>query len=196
MADLTSRIAFEASALQKYIDTLAGDGSYAEYCVQYQLIARISATFTRPSDTTPYASGDLVANSVTAGSVVPMTFALADSQRPGSGGRIRRCRLRKTGTGISNASFRLHLYSLSPTPSNGDNGAWLTNKAANYVGYFDFAAASQLAFTDGAACNAIPAVGEEINFTADTYYGLLEARGAYTPISGEVFTPELEVWRN
>jgi hypothetical protein len=196
MADLSSRIAFEASALQKFVDTGAGDGTYALYGVQYQLIARPSATFTRPADTTAYTSGDLVANNVTAGSVTPMSFAVADSQRPNSGGRIRRASLRKTGTGISNASFRLHLYTASPTPANGDNDAWSTNKAANYIGYFDFAAASQIAFTDGAACNAVPAVGSELNFTSDTLYGLLEARGAYTPISGEVFTPELEVWRN
>ena len=35
-----------------------------------------SQSFTRPGDTTPYASGDLVANSTTAGSVVPLTFTI------------------------------------------------------------------------------------------------------------------------
>lgn len=33
------------------------------------LITTLSGSFTRPSDTTAYASGDLVANSTTAGSV-------------------------------------------------------------------------------------------------------------------------------
>jgi hypothetical protein len=40
-------------------------------------IAVVSASFTRPADTNAYAAGDLVANSVTAGSVIPMTFAVA-----------------------------------------------------------------------------------------------------------------------
>jgi hypothetical protein len=31
-------------------------------------------SFTRPADATAYASGDIVANSVTAGSVVPLNF--------------------------------------------------------------------------------------------------------------------------
>jgi hypothetical protein len=35
-----------------------------------------SASFTRPNNTTAYASGQLVANSTTAGSVAPMAFVL------------------------------------------------------------------------------------------------------------------------
>lgn len=154
--------------------------------------ARVSVSFTRPSDTTAYASGDLAANSTTAGSVVPMSFAI--SRAAGKGGMVRRARLRKTGTSITNASFRLHLYSASPTVSNGDNGAWLTDQSANYVGSIDITC--DKAFTDGAAGNGVPNVGSEINFTSDTYYGLLEARAAYTPGSAEQFTLELEMVRN
>lgn len=156
--------------------------------------ARVAVTFTRPADTTAYASGDLVANNVTAGSVVPMTFALGRANALGLGGQIRRARLRKTGTSVTNASFRLHLYSASPVPANGDNAAWLTDKALNYVGAMDFTV--DKAFTDGAAGNAVPAVGSEIIFTADTYYGLLEARGAYTPASAELFEVSLELMQN
>jgi hypothetical protein len=154
--------------------------------------ARISASFTRPADTTAYAVGDLVANSTTAGSVVLMTFAL--NRASGKGGMIRRVRLRKTGTSTTSASFRLHLYSASPTPSNGDNGAWLTDKALNYVGSLDVTC--DKAFTDGATGNGVPSIGSEINFTANTYYGLLEARDVYTPASAEQFNVELEVLQN
>lgn len=154
-----------------------------------------SANFTRPADTTAYASGDLVANSTTAGSVAPMSFTAA---RVAAGsGMIRRARLRKTGTGVTNASFRLHLYTASPTPANGDNAAWSTDKAANYLGAIDITV--DKTFTDGSAGNGVPNTGAEINFaltSGQIIYGLLEARGAYTPGNAEVFTVSLEVIQN
>jgi hypothetical protein len=146
-------------------------------------------SFTRPADGNAYTSGDLVANSTTAASVVPMTFAFQDWAR---GGLIRRCRIRKSGTSVTSASFRLHLYtSKAITCANGDNGAWSTNLASNYVGAFDITV--DKAFTDGASGNGIPIMGSEINFQRNTYYGLLEARDAYTPSSAETFLVELEV---
>lgn len=154
-----------------------------------------SASFTRPADTTAYASGDLVANSTTAGSVAAMQFTVA--RIAAGSGMIRRARIRKTGTSITNAQFRLHLYSAAPTASNGDNGAWLTDNAANYLGSFDVTL--DKAFTDGAAGNGVPVSGSEINFalaSGQKVYGLLEARGAYTPASGETFTVSLETLPN
>src|SRR5262249_60630610 len=76
-----------------------------------------AASFTRPSNTTAYASGNLVANSVTSGSVVPLAFALGNSYGIGQF-RINRARLAKSGTGVTNASFRIHLYAPQPTPAN------------------------------------------------------------------------------
>lgn len=154
--------------------------------------ALVSATMTRPADTTQYTSGDLVANNVTAGSVVPLSLSMA--RVSGLGGMVRRVRLRKTGTSITSALFRVHFYRSSPTVSNGDNGVWLTNKSADYVGAVDITC--DRAFTDGASGNGVPNVGNELNFTADTYYALIEARGAYTPASAEAFTVELELLRN
>jgi hypothetical protein len=161
-------------------------------------VARISATFTRPSDTNAYAAGDLVANNTVANSVTPMTFAL--SRATGMGGIIRRLRMRKTGATITNASFRLHLYSISPTQdggagaNTGDNAVWSTNQAATYVGSMDVTC--DRAFTDGASGNGVPNTGSEIIFTADTYYGLLEARAGYSPASAEQLTLMLEVIQN
>lgn len=159
------------------------------------VIARPSANFARPADTNAYALGDLVANSTTAGSVAAMQFTVA---RVAAGtGMIRRVRLRKTGTSVTNASFRLHLYSAAPTASNGDNGAWLTNGNATYIGAFDVTC--DRAFTDGAGGNGIPKDGSEINFvlaSGQVIFGLLEARAAYTPANAEVFTVDLEVLQN
>jgi hypothetical protein len=155
-------------------------------------IAAVSANFTRPADTTAYASGDLVANSTTAGSVVPMTFAVA--RVADKGFMVRRARMKKSTTGITNASFRLHLYKQSPVPSNGDNGVWLTDEK-NYLGAIDITI--DKAFTDAAKGIGIPNTGSEISGVPDSgtvnIYGLIEARAAYTPGNAEVFTVTLEV---
>jgi len=160
------------------------------------VIARPSANFTRPADTTAYASGDLVANSTTAGSVTAMSFTVA---RVAAGnGMIRRARIRKSGTSTSGATFRLHLYNAAPsTITNGDNGAFSTSGVADYLGAIDVNV--DRAFTDGAAGNGLPITGAEINFklaSGTTIVGLLEARGAYTPGNAEVFTVDLEVIQN
>lgn len=155
-------------------------------------IHNISANFTRPADTTAYASGDLVANNVTAGSVVPLTFTLGNTFPIGTF-RLTRARLYKSGTTPTNANFRLHLYEATPTPANGDNGAWSTDKAASWLGNIDVT--SMLAFTDGCAGTGSAAAGSELlirTSSGKTIYGLLEAKAAYTPASGEVFTVVLE----
>jgi hypothetical protein len=149
-------------------------------------------SFIRPADTTAYASGDLVANSTTAGSVVPMLFLVGSRQR---GAMIRRVILHKSGTGVTNASFRVHVYRAAPiTVANGDNGAWSTNRSIDYAGAFDVTV--DRAFTDGAVGVSAPITGAEINVNEDVIFVLIEARGAYTPVSGEVFSVELEVVRN
>lgn len=154
-------------------------------------VTRPTANFTRPADTTAYASGDLVANSTTAGSVTPMTLTVPNFNQ---GFRVRRFKLHKNGTSTTNAQFRVHLF-VSPTitAANGDNGAFSTSAVANYIGSADVTIAQ--AFTDGAAGFALPSTGTDmaaIPTGAAAVYALLEARAAYTPASGEVFTLTLD----
>lgn len=151
----------------------------------------IGASFTRPANVTAYAAGQLVANSTTAGSVAPLSFTIRPENR---GSMIRRVRIKKNGTSITNASFRVHIYEPAPiTCANGDGGVWSTNQMANYVGSVDVTL--DKAFTDGAQGVGAPASGSEINFDVGMCNVLLEARGAYTPNSGEIFTVELELVR-
>src|SRR3954454_3106231 len=154
-------------------------------------ITIVSDNFTRPNDTTAYASGDLVANSTTAGSVTPLTFPL--TFKSGTGQTvILRARLSKSNTTPTNATFRLHLYEASPTVANGDNGAWSTSGAAGYLGFIDIA--TLLAFTDGCANFGAAASGAEMRLrltSGSTLFGYLEARAAYTPAAQEVFTVKL-----
>lgn len=154
------------------------------------LIKHIRDSFTRPADTTAYAAGDLVANSTTAGSVVPLTLR-GFGQNDQDGIMIRKVRLWKTGTSTTNASFRVHLFRSSPTVANGDNGAFSSSGVSSYVESFDVTIAQ--AFTDGASGFGVPSVGSEaaeriVQNNSQTLYALIEARAAYTPSSGETFS--------
>lgn len=151
------------------------------------------ASFTRPADTTQYSIGDLIANSTTAGSVVPLSWALGGNTQPG-GTRITRARLVKSNISPTLSAFRLHLYQKTMTVANGDNGAWSSSGALDYLGFLAGPTVLQ-AFTDGCADAAPATAGAEIIArlgSGTTLFGLLEARAAYTPVSGEVFTVTLE----
>lgn len=156
-----------------------------------------SASFTRPADTTAYAAGDLAANSTTAGSVSPLSWGMQSTNIIGPF-TLKRVRVHKTTTSVTNFNVRLHLYSASPTVANGDNGAFSSTQAATYLGYIscDGTTTPGAKFSDGAvAIGAVPAESE-INArlpSGTTIYGLLEVLAAYTPGSAEVFTVTLDL---
>jgi hypothetical protein len=152
----------------------------------------IATAFARPADTTAYASGDLVANSTTAGSVAPVELVVA---RKSAGiCALKRVQILKSGTGVTNAAFRVHFYKSEPTAANGDNGAWSTT-ASGYIGSLDVTV--DKAFSDGATGAGAATAGQEIAFqtaaNSKSIYALVEARGAYTPASAETFTLTVEV---
>ena len=151
-------------------------------------LIRVSDSFTRPADTTPYADLDLVANSATAGSVVPLKFNIGSS-----GGWLHGLRLSKSTTTATNATFSTHLFGASPTVANGDNGALSTDLSAKLA---EVELAIMVAYTDDAA--SVAQVGgtplpEKLPLPYGVVYVLLEADAAYTPASAEVFTLELFV---
>lgn len=154
-------------------------------------IIECSATFTRPNDTNAYTSGDLMANSTTAGSVTPMTFVMPY----GRGFKLWRVKVEKSDVSVTNASYRLHLYKDSPTVTNGDNGA-IASTVSNYLGFVDIVGTAPL-FSDDAHAYGIyvnNSLAAPMVFTVDSdrlIYGLLEARGAYTPAAQEVFVVKL-----
>ena len=158
------------------------------------LLQTPQAGFTRPNNTTAYAIGSLVANSVTPGSVVPLAFNLGGCNGIGM---VRRARIAKSGTTAANAQFRLHLYSLNPSSiGNGDGGAWSTN-TAGYIGSLSLSAQMGRVFTDGCEDIALPDSGSELIFNNSgpnpALYGLLEARAAYAPAAQEIFSVTLEI---
>lgn len=153
----------------------------------------ISANFTRPADTTAYASGDLVANSTTAGSVSPLSFSSV-VRVAGVGALLRKAKLRTGNTSLTNASFRIHFYGTTETSSAGDNAAIVLPDMANYRGSIDVTL--DKATSDGALGFGVPAVGDSIIVnpaSGTSLFAFIEARAAYTPTSAQVFTVELEL---
>lgn len=173
------------------------------------------ATFTRPADTTAYAAGDIVANSTTGASVVPLRFPAL--RVPNGSGVITGARMLKSDDDLVNASFRLWVFANQPFAAAGypaDNAALTLTYAAlqSFVGYFDFTS-----FVDAGSANVAVAnpsrniapfscarsqrmpTSDTITVGGVTYdgtqllYGVLEARAAYTPGNAEQFTVWLDV---
>lgn len=163
---------------------------------------------TRPSDTTAYASGDAMANSDTAASVVPMEFEVAMGANGGTGLVIGARLLTNSATAFG--SMRLHLFNRAPFAAAGyqaDNAALAltyiamkdgegaaTNPNDNYIGSIDFT-------TFVAHSSSARSIGTcdqtELEFRtkpgSNKIYGLLEARAAITPASAQTFNVILSV---
>ena len=158
----------------------------------------ISTSFTRPSDTTAYAAGDVVCNSTSA--PVIMTFAGAvntDFQM----GVIAQATLIDSANQSTKLDAELWLFDTTVTMDN-DNAAFTPTDAecATLVGIVPFSTAYWKSgdATAGAGGNAVCHVqGLSIPFNvvhaSNALYGILVARNAYTPVSAESFTVRLHI---
>ena len=168
------------------------DGSCSDIVYAGGVPVAVGATFTTPSGTSAYASGNLIANSATAGSVTPLSFTVCSAT--GQSGMVRRVRVKTPDTGFAGQSVRIHLYKTSPTPTNGDHAAWLTTEST-YIGALDVTLDKH--FSDAEKGIGVPIAGSEINFDCTTgtqiIFGLVEARGAITPQGAKLMAVTLEV---
>lgn len=170
------------------------NGVKVAHHIQRWLGGHVTDSFIRPNDTNAYTAADLVANSTTAGSVVALAFDVVnENDQPFM---IAGASLKKTGTSITNAQFRIHLFGSSPTIANGDNAAFSTTES-NHLGSIDIL--MDKAFTDGAkghgTVNKKPYILRLPASGTKRIYGLIEALAAYTPVGNETFTCTLEVSR-
>lgn len=167
-------------------------------------VLTLTASFTRPADTTNYATGDLVANSTVAASVVPLTFTNA-IRAAGEAIRIERVRLIKSTLSLTNASFKVRLYSVIPVPTVGDNG--LFNNAGvlavpqSGTAGGDFSITMINSCTGGAFGSGTPDIGIGVTLqptSGTSIFSLIEfaATLPYTPGNSEVFTVVLEGYRS
>lgn len=155
-----------------------------------------TANFTRPANTTAYASGQIIANSTTPGLCTPI--ALTASRFNDAPGAVRRVRLSVNDAIWFNATVRVHLLRSSPTFAAGDGGAFSGNiTESGYLGSCDVTFDRQ--FSDPSVVGfGVPAVGGEINFLpnsgSQTIFGVLEARSSVTPTASKTFTLSAEVY--
>jgi hypothetical protein len=163
------------------------------------LTTMVSASFTRPADTTAYVSGDAVNNSTSAPVALQFTGAARGIAKSGM---IVSGRLVKQGTGTG-GTFRLWLFRGTVTPPN-DNAAYSIAWAdrANRLGYIDFTswvAGADCAESVGSLSNGTEQPFSDLIANAgdeSSLYGILQATAAYTPASGEQFLVELGILKD
>ena len=154
----------------------------------------ISTSFTRPSDTTAYAAGDVVCNSTSA--PVIMTFAGAvntDFQM----GVIAQATLIDSANQSTKLDAELWLFDTTVTMDN-DNAAFTPTDAecATLVGIVPFST-SYWKVGDSSSNAVCHVQGLAIPFNvvhaSNALYEILVARNAYTPVSAESFTVRLHI---
>jgi hypothetical protein len=193
--------AADAAGAVEPMGYLAPDGVNAVAVTQANpmpvgLAIMAGATFTTPSGTGAYASGQLIANSATAGSVTPLSFTACRAN--GGTGMVRRARIKTTDTGFAAAALRLHLYKSSPTVANGDH-ATFSSTESEWLENIDVVL--DQAFSEPTEKGVgVPNHGVEVNFDcaagSQVIYGLVEARGAITPQGAKPLSVILEALAN
>lgn len=156
----------------------------------------VSATLTRPANTTAYAQGDLIADSTSAAAATEIEDAV---RAAGESFRWEGARLKSSNTGAKGKTFRAYLWSAVPTLSVHDNGAFNASQTlavsdvASLVGYID------ITLTEAGTASAVGRANLAEPRTAGPASGTslwvtFEQRDSsgYTPISGETFNITLE----
>ena len=152
----------------------------------------ITTSITRPADTNAYAAGDQVANSTSAPTVLTFTGA---ARYPGWGGKITKAEVLSSAYVAIAPDLELWVLTATATPNN-DNAAFAPTDAvaATAIARIPVSIAFVGAPTAGAGGNqwleSDLGVQYPYQCAADSQslYGLLIARNAYVPVSGEIFT--------
>ena len=157
------------------------------------MIRKATATFTRPANITPYATGDEISNSTTAGDAVAMEFAGLTETSPADG-KILQAKLYTNAQGFT-GDVKMYLYDSEPTMS-GDNSPHVItpSDAANLVGFVIWSTAYASPTGSTASVNFVSpglAFVSKNRTAGNPLYGVLVARGAITPASGQTFSVEL-----
>ena len=147
---------------------------------------RVIDSFTRPSDTTAYAAGDVVGAAGAAGAV----RRLASIGPVGGHLIINNVQLRMSGTAVPagmGAGFRVHFHNAAPADA-ADNSAFSTaeSERANYIGYIDVPTLELIG--GGFLSRNVTFCGLQCQLQSnDLWYELVTQSGnAFTPTSASV----------
>jgi hypothetical protein len=159
--------------------------------------ANVSASVTRPANTTTYAAGDVVDAASGAG----LTFSVC-SRRNGQEGYINDAILIDSAAVGTKGSFELWLFNQALAAYDNDNVAFTPTDAdlANLVAVIPFTTAFVGDATSGAGGNCmfhadrtyLPARFSQ-QAADDDLVGVLVVRNGYVPVSAEVFTVILKI---
>lgn len=157
----------------------------------------ISASFTRPNDTTAYASGDVICNSTSA--PVVLTFPRATVTQGPKFSIIAQAMLVDSANQATKLDSELWLFDTAPAIDN-DNAAFTPTDAecANLIGIIPFNTFYVGDATAGAGGNVVfreanLTIPVETKASDNAIYGVLVARSNYTPVAQESFTIKLGI---
>jgi hypothetical protein len=178
--------------------TTATLGRYAGNMGRFHAIAE--ASFTRPDNTTHYASGDGITNSTSA----PSAIVFEDCTRWfGTSAVLTGAFIIKSTTTTSNANFTLHLWNDVPPQIPNDNAAYSPTARANFSNYVGAMTVDKTsaAFTygDGIGKQFLLPIGSfpfTISATSRRLYGVLQANSNYAPGALEQFRFKLYIEQN
>jgi hypothetical protein len=161
--------------------------------IGYQIVTNTS--FTRPANTTAYAANGVVANSTTAATVLTFTGA---GRANGRSGIILSARHIKQSTTTSGATYRLYLYTVSPTAINdASQFTLLYSTRTSQIGYIDL---NHVGGGTGSDSTLGLTPFTNLPFTCDaassSLFGILTVTQAYTPASAEQHFIELTIAQN
>lgn len=148
----------------------------------------ISASFTRRSDMAVYAAEDVVNNSTSSPAI--LTFSASPALTSGKSIILKTLKVCTDNATVTNGSFRINVFKESVTPI-ADNAAWtlLYANRSKKVGYIDFTLT-----TGGTGSDASEAIITDVNIpfklASEYFYGVLVAKAAYVPTSGQNFNFE------
>lgn len=173
----------------------------------HKTLGYIASTLIRPADTNAYAQNDLIASSVTAGSVIVPNFGKIQGSTLNYEffEIMRGILLTDIVAGFTTAQFHIDLWSAAPTFTNGDNGAYaVATGSQGYLGCLTTEVSSAYrvsgdgafldvkpgnAFTAGASTESIQF---PVNDAAAIFWSMreIDATG-FTPKSAQHFTLRL-----
>lgn len=154
----------------------------------------VSASITRPANTTVYTTGDAVSE-VTTNNYFTFTRALKAGTRHG---KILRAHLTSVANGIAGGmDCSLWLFH-TVIAETADNANWAPTDAeiVTRIGKIDFPAASWNIRAINANCDVavdLPFQRGALVSSEVTLFGQLVVNSAYTPVSGEIITAELVI---
>jgi hypothetical protein len=166
-----------------------------------QKIVQSYADITRPANTTTYGAADVVADSASA--AVALVFGRCSSQSPGEGGIIRSVSMTSSNDQTTAPDADLFLFTAAPLTFGNDNEAFAPTDAEMLtcvcaIALDGTAAGNDFIGLTTTTGNRITVVGGlclpfQCAKSDGSLYGVLVARNAYVPISGEVFRIRLGI---